>query len=108
MSYYGRMVFKDYRGIAVELSIDVWENHIRVNHPDVKISDIELTLNEPDEVWVSQQRTNVELFYKRKKSSPSGKVRYWMIAVKNVNSKSFVSSAMTKSAVVGSTLVFKK
>lgn len=102
------MTFKDYNGTPIELSADVWENHIKVNHPEIDVSEIELTLTDPDEVWVSQQRGDTELFYKRKKTSLSGKVRYWMIAVKNINSGKFISSAMTKSTVIGSTLIFKK
>ena len=102
------MTFKDYKGITIEMNADVWEQHIRTNHPEVSLFDIELTLIDPDEVWVSQQREDTELFYKRKKTSVSGKVRYWMVAVKNVSSGKFISTAMTKSTVAGSALIFKK
>ena len=102
------MVFIDYKGQKIELTTEAWEIHIKENHPDISVSDIEETLKNPDEVWESQNRTDAELYYKRKKTSVSGKIRYWMVAVKKVNSGSFVSSAMTKSTVVGSKLLYKK
>jgi hypothetical protein len=102
------MVFIDYKGQKIELTTEAWEIHIKENHPDISVSEIEETLKNPDEVWESQNRTDAELYYKRKKTSVSGKIRYWMVAVKKVNSGSFVSSAMTKSTVVGSKLLYKK
>ncbi len=102
------MVFIDYKGQKIELTTEAWEIHIKENHPDISVSEIEETLKNPDEVWESQNRTDAELYYKRKKTSVSGKIRYWMVAVKKVNSGSFVSSAMTKSTVVGSMLLYKK
>jgi hypothetical protein len=102
------MVFIDYKGQKIELTTEAWEIHIKENHPDITVSEIEETLKNPDEVWESQNRTDTELYYKRKKTSVSGKIRYWMVAVKKVNSGSFVSSAMTKSTVVGSKLLYKK
>ena len=102
------MVFIDYKGQKIELTTEAWEIHIKENHPDISVSEIEETLKNPDEVWESQNRTDTELYYKRKKTSVSGKIRYWMVAVKKVNSGSFVSSAMTKSTVVGSKLLYKK
>lgn len=102
------MVFIDYKGQKIELTTESWEIHIKENHPDISVSEIEETLKNPDEVWESQNRTDAELYYKRKKTSVSGKIRYWMVAVKKVNSGSFVSSAMTKSTVVGSKLLYKK
>ena len=102
------MVFIDYKGQKIELTTEAWEIHIKENHPDISVSEIEETLKNPDEVWESQNRTDAELYYKRKKTSVSGKIRYWRVAVKKVNSGSFVSSAMTKSTVVGSKLLYKK
>ena len=102
------MVFIDYKGQKIELTTEAWEIHIKENHPDISVSEIEETLKNPDEVWESQNRTDAELYYKCKKTSVSGKIRYWMVAVKKVNSGSFVSSAMTKSTVVGSKLLYKK
>ena len=102
------MVFIDYKGQKIELTTEAWEIHIKENHPDISVSEIEETLKNPDEVWESQNRTDAELYYKRKKTSVSGKIRYWMVAVEKVNSGSFVSSAMTKSTVVGSKLLYKK
>ena len=102
------MTFEAYNGSTIELSTEVWENHIKANHPEIGLLEIELALKAPDEVWISQQRQDTELYYKRKKKLSLGKIRYWMIAVKKVNSGKFVSSAMTKSTVVGSTLIFKK
>ena len=102
------MVFIDYKGQKIELTTEAWEIHIKENHPDISVSEIEETLKNPDEGWESQNRTDAELYYKRKKTSVSGKIRYWMVAVKKVNSGSFVSSAMTKSTVVGSKLLYKK
>lgn len=102
------MVFIDYKGQKIELTTEAWEIHIKENHPDISVSEIEETLKNPDEVWESQNRADTELYYKRKKTSVSGKIRYWMVAVKKVNSGSFVSSAMTKSTVVGSKILYKK
>ena len=102
------MIFIDYLGKKIELSADVWENHIKMNHPEIDLTDIESTLKDPDEVWVSQSRVDTELYYRRKKNTTSSKVRYWMVAVKLIDSNTFISSAMTKSTVVGSELIFKK
>ena len=76
------MVFIDYKGQKIELTTEAWEIHIKENHPDISVSEIEETLKNPDEVWESQNRTDAELYYKRKKTSVSGKIRYWMVAVK--------------------------
>lgn len=90
------------------MSEQVWEEHIRVSHPELKIDDISKTLSDPDEVWISQKREDTELYYQTKESSISGKTRYWMVAVKKLQAGNFVSTAMTKSTLIGSKLIYKK
>ena len=102
------MIFVDYKGLKVELSDEVWTEHIKSFHPELSEKDNENTLSDTDEVWVSQKREDTELYYQKKETVASGKTRYWMIAVKKLTSGNFVSSAMTKSTIVGSKLIYKK
>lgn len=102
------MNFVDYQGNNIELSEKVWVDHIQANHPDIGEEDIRKTLLEPDEVWLSQHRIDTELFYKKKDPSGTGKIRFWMVAVKKISTGNFVSTATTKSTVVGSKLIYKR
>lgn len=108
MAYYLSVVFNDYAGLKIEMSKQVWEEHIKVSHPELKADDIAKTLSDPDEVWVSQKREDTELYYQKKEPAVVGKVRYWMVAVKKMPDGNFVSSAMTKSTLIGSKLIYKK
>ena len=102
------MVFIDYCGLKIQLTESVWIEHIKSAHPEIAENDLASTLSEPDEVWVSQKRKDVELYYKKKISSSQEKNRYWLVVVKKIPTANFVSSSITKSTVVGSTLIFKK
>ncbi|HPI39594.1 MAG TPA: hypothetical protein PLJ21_02245 [Pseudobdellovibrionaceae bacterium] len=102
------MFFVDYIGLNIELSEEVWTEHIKAVHPEICEADIKNTLSDPDEVWVSQKREDTELYYSKKENLASGKNRYWMIAVKKIKTGNFISSAMTKSTIIGSKLIYKK
>lgn len=102
------MKFTDFKGNIINLSEDIWATHILVNHPEISVQNVELTLKDPDEVWFSQHRRDVELYYRKKDLAETVKVRYWMVAVKKIPSGNFVSSAMSKSTIIGAELVYKK
>lgn len=102
------MVFTDYQGSTIELGEQVWSDHIRVSHPELTEAVIKEVLVDPDEVWVSQNREDVELYYRKKDQSDPRKVRYWMVAVKKISSGNFVRSAMTKSKIVGAKSIYRK
>lgn len=98
----------DVFGSLVILSDEVWLEHIKAHHPEIELRDLAHTLVDPDEVQQSQIRGDVELFYRFKASSKSGRPKFWMVAVKRLPSGSFVSSAMTKSKIVGAKLIYSK
>ena len=102
------MVFVDYCGLKIELSESVWAEHIKPMHSEITETDLANTLSDPDEVWASQKREDVHLYYKKKLNQSLEKNRYWMVVVKKIPAGNFVSSAMTKSTLVGSTLIYKK
>jgi hypothetical protein len=102
------MEFIDYTGLKIELSEEVWTQHIKSVHPELTEDDLNNTLSDPDEVWASQKRSDTELYYKKKINLAPGKIRYSMVAVKKIPTGNFISSAMTKSTVAGSKLIFRK
>jgi hypothetical protein len=102
------MRFTDYQGSIIELSEQVWNEHIKIGHPEFTEEIINMVLGNPDEVWISQNRKDVELYYSKKDDTDPMKVRYWMVAVKKIPTGNFVRSAMTKSKIVGAQNIFKK
>ncbi|MNT84818.1 hypothetical protein D3C72_2248960 [compost metagenome] len=90
------------------LSDEVWLEHIQVHHPEVTIEDLRLTIEDPDEIQLSPLRSDVDLYYRLKVTSRIDRIRYWMVAVKKISAGNFVSSAMTKTKIVGSKLVYRK
>lgn len=76
------MIFTDYQGIIIQLSEQVWNEHIKVGHPELTEKVIREVLGNPDEVWISQNRDDVELYYRKKNELDPNKMRYWLVAVK--------------------------
>lgn len=104
MAYSIKSVF----GSLVTLSEEVWLDHIRAHHPETQLEDLEITLMDPDQVQLSQIRADVELFYRLKSSATLERPRYWIVAVKCLPEGRFVSTAMTKSKIVGVKLIYSK
>lgn len=95
-------------GDQVQLSDEVWFDHIKIHHPEITIEDIKLTLEDPDEIQLSQVRFDVELYYRLKLTSQPERLRYWMVVMKRLSGGHFVSSAMSKTTIVGSKLIYRR
>lgn len=98
MAYNLGVLFVDYKSEQVELSFEVFRGHIQQFHPEVTINCIQSALAQPDEVWESCARQDVELYFKRKNLF---KERYLVVVVKKIRAGNFISSAYTKNKMGG-------
>ncbi|MFZ4404264.1 MAG: hypothetical protein ACOYOK_09205 [Pseudobdellovibrionaceae bacterium] len=101
------MEFRDYAEKLVLLMEDSWA-HIKENHPEIELDQIELTLKSPLEVRKSNSATHlVELYYQTKMLNPE-KIRFICVVVKNLSHASYVLTAMTTAKIKDGEVVYKK
>ncbi len=95
----------DYQGREIVLSDESWQ-HIKDDHPEISIDDIESALLDPDEVRASNTNSKVEIYYSIK--TRSLKTRFRCVVVKVLEAGCFVSTAMTTSKMKSGKTIFRK
>jgi hypothetical protein len=95
----------DFQGRKIVLSDESWL-HIKEDHPEISIDEIENALLNPDEVRASNSNSKVEIYYAIKTVSP--KTRFRCVVVKILDAGCFVSTAMTTSKMKSGKTIFQK
>src|SRR3989344_1289379 len=81
------MIFesKDKNNTIIRLTEERW-NHIKTEHPDVKIEDIKTTIESPTKITSSKYDQEVKWYYKYNKQIKE----YLMVPVKYLNGEGFI------------------
>lgn len=89
--------FYDFAGSEILLSGKVWEGHIRVDHPEVSLSNIFEVLVDPSVVCVSLYDGRRVLYYGRAWSNLKGKRRLFRVVVTKCKDGTWISTAHVRS-----------
>ncbi len=81
---------KDKTGRKIHLSKERWGEHIKLEHSDIEIDEIESTLKNPDNfIEVKEDVYNYYKYFKHRSSGP----KYLKVIVKYLNEEGFVVTA---------------
>ena len=102
--------FRDVNDEEIKMAGDVWENHIKVDHPEMTVEIIGNVLKTPSVVCSSQHENmkNYKLYYQGPWKNKMEKKRYFPVVVKICNDGNWISTAHTRSSVSCGIILFQE
>ena len=95
-------IFVNYDGVEIELNDAVWQ-HVMADHAEITLGMLADTLANPDEVWLSRKKANVQLYYLLRRQK-----RYTCVVVKVCSDGHFVATALTTARIKKGSVIYRK
>ena len=102
--------FEDYQGNEIKLADDVWNGHIKEDHPLITKEIIANVLKSPSLVCKSQHKhmDNNSLYYQGPWLNENDKSRFFRVVVKTCSDGNWISSAHIRSSITCGEILFKE
>ena len=106
----GVVLFRDVNDEEIKLAGGVWEDHIKVDHPEMTLKIIGEVLKKPSTVCTSQHEnmSHYKLYYKGPWKNKMEKDRYFRVVVKMRGDGNWISTAHTRSSVSCGIILFQE